>query len=61
VLSGVVGALLARGRDAFDAAVAAVYVHGLAADRLAASRGEEGLLAGDVAQALPDAIRVLRR
>jgi len=60
VLSGVVGALLARGREAFDAAVAAVYVHGLAADRLAASHGEEGLLAGDVAQALPDAIRALR-
>lgn len=60
VLSGVVGALLARGRDAFGAALAAVYVHGLAADRLAAERGEEGLLAGDVVDALPGAIRALR-
>jgi len=57
VLSGIVGALLARGRGAFAAAVAAVYVHGLAADHVAARKGEEGLVAGDVAQAVPEAIR----
>ncbi len=61
VLSGIVGALLARGRDAFTAASAAVYVHGRAADRLAALRGEEGLLAGDVAEALPETLRDLAR
>jgi NAD(P)H-hydrate epimerase len=57
VLSGIVGALLARGRDAFTAAVAAVYVHGLAADQVAARRGEDGMVAGDVVHALPEAIR----
>ncbi|HET7295393.1 MAG TPA: NAD(P)H-hydrate dehydratase [Vicinamibacteria bacterium] len=60
VLSGVVGALLARGREPFTAALAAVYVHGLAADRVAARRGDEGMLAGDVAEALPEALRALR-
>jgi NAD(P)H-hydrate epimerase len=60
VLAGVIGALLARGREAFPAALAAVYVHGLAADLVAAERGVEGLMAGDVAQALPLAIRSLR-
>lgn len=59
VLSGIVGALLARGRDAFSAAVAAVYAHGLAADRVAGRRGEEGILAGDVIDALPETIRSL--
>lgn len=59
VLTGVVAALLARGRDGWSAATSAVYVHGLAADRIAASRGEEGILAGDVAEALPLAIRAL--
>ncbi len=59
VLGGIVGALLARGRDAFPAAVAAVYAHGLAADQVAGRRGEEGMLAGDVAEALPEAIRSL--
>jgi NAD(P)H-hydrate epimerase len=60
VLAGVVGALLARGLGAWQAAVAGVFVHGRAADLLAERRGEEGLLAGDVADALPDAIRSLR-
>jgi NAD(P)H-hydrate epimerase len=61
VLAGAVGALLARGCDAFTAAAAAVYAHGLAADRVAAERGAEGMLAGDVAHALPLAIRSLPR
>jgi NAD(P)H-hydrate epimerase len=60
VLAGVVGALLARGLDAWTAAVAGVFVHGRAGDLLAARRGEEGLLAGELADALPDAIRSLR-
>ncbi len=60
VLAGVVGALLARGQSAWQAAVAGVFAHARAADLLAARRGEEGLLAGDVADALPDAIRSLR-
>jgi NAD(P)H-hydrate epimerase len=59
VLTGIVAALLARGRDAWSAATAAVFVHGLAADRIAASRGEEGILAGDLAEALPLAIDLL--
>jgi NAD(P)H-hydrate epimerase len=60
VLSGAVGALLARKATAFRSALAAVYLHGLAADRIAGSRGEEGILAADVAEALPDAIHALR-
>jgi NAD(P)H-hydrate epimerase len=60
VLAGMIGALLARGCDAWTAATAAVHVHGLAGDRLAAERGEDGLLAGDVADALPRIVRDLR-
>jgi NAD(P)H-hydrate epimerase len=60
VLAGVIGALLARGCAAFAAAAAGAYVHGLAADRRAVERGLEGLLAGDVAAALPGAIRALQ-
>ena len=37
--------------------LAAVYVHGLAADHVAARRGEDGMVAGDVVHALPEAIR----
>jgi NAD(P)H-hydrate epimerase len=48
VLSGIVGALLAEGLPAFEAATAAVWVHGRAADHA----GHAGLLAGDLIPAL---------
>jgi NAD(P)H-hydrate epimerase len=59
VLAGMIGALLARGCDAWTAATAAVYVHGLAGDRAAARLGQEALLAGDLVDALPEALRAL--
>jgi ADP-dependent NAD(P)H-hydrate dehydratase / NAD(P)H-hydrate epimerase len=56
VLAGIVGALVAR-HDAWTAATAGVYVHGLAGDRASARLGgPESLLAGDVVAALPEAI-----
>jgi ADP-dependent NAD(P)H-hydrate dehydratase / NAD(P)H-hydrate epimerase len=59
VLAGIVAALLARGCDAWTAAVAAVFVHGRAGDLAAARTGQESLLAGDVVDALGEAIRSL--
>jgi NAD(P)H-hydrate epimerase len=49
VLSGVVGALAARGLPAFRAAAAGAWLHGRAAD----FAGHEGLVAGDLIDALP--------
>ena len=60
VLTGTVGALLARGLPPFDAARLAAWVHGEAGDRAARELGEDGLLASDVAARLPDALRSLR-
>jgi NAD(P)H-hydrate epimerase len=60
VLAGVVGALLARGLDAWVAATAGVYVHGLAGDIAAARLGEEALVASDLIDSLPEAIRRVR-
>lgn len=60
VLSGVAGSLLAR-HGALLAATAAAFVHARAGDLAAARRGEEGLTAGDLADALPEAIEVVRR
>jgi NAD(P)H-hydrate epimerase len=56
VLTGIVGAFLARGLPALEAARLAAFVHGDAGDRAAASRGEEGLIAGDLIEALPAAV-----
>lgn len=60
VLTGMVGAFLARGLGADAALQTAVYLHGLAGDLAAARVGEEALVAGDVIAALPDAFRSLR-
>jgi len=57
VLSGVLGAFLARGVEAGAALAAAVYLHGLAGDVAAVRVGEESLVAGDVIEALPEAFR----
>jgi NAD(P)H-hydrate epimerase len=60
VLAGIVGALLAR-HGALLAATAGVLVHGRAGDIAARQRGEEGMIAGDVIEALPEAIESIRR
>jgi ADP-dependent NAD(P)H-hydrate dehydratase / NAD(P)H-hydrate epimerase len=54
VLSGVIGALLAKGMDAFTAACAGVRLHALAGAHAAQRlRGPDGVVAGDVVTALP--------
>jgi NAD(P)H-hydrate epimerase len=60
VLTGISGGFLAQGLAPGDALRAAVYVHGLAGDLAAAARGSAGLIAGDVADAVPAALRQLR-
>jgi NAD(P)H-hydrate epimerase len=60
VLTGMVGAFLARGLDAGAALQTAVYLHGRAGDLAAARMGQEALVASDVIAALPDAFRELQ-
>jgi NAD(P)H-hydrate epimerase len=59
VLAGIVGALLGRRLDPWVAATAGVYVHGLAGDSAAERMGMESLVAQDIVDALPEAIRRL--
>lgn len=61
VLSGMIGALLARNLDALDAAVVGVYLHGLAGDILHEEMGDTGLAASDLAEKVPHAIQRVRR
>jgi NAD(P)H-hydrate epimerase len=60
VLSGIIGALLARGLDGWTAAVAGVFLHGAAGDEAAARRGEESLVASDLFDSIPEVLRRLR-
>ncbi|MFN0206773.1 MAG: NAD(P)H-hydrate dehydratase [Planctomycetota bacterium] len=57
VLTGIAAALLARGMDAFEAAVLAAHVHGRAGDLAAGQIGEDGMLATDILERIPAAIR----
>ena len=60
VLSGIIGAYLSKGVDAFHAACAAVYVHAEAGRVAAEEIGEEGVVASDVSERLPHALSRIR-
>lgn len=59
VLTGILGGLLAQHFTPYDAARAAVYAHGRAGDYGAWRRCQAGLLAGDIIEELPYALRDL--
>lgn len=59
VLAGLLAGLLAQGLDPWDAARAAVYIHGRAGDRAAAARSMAAMTAGDIIDALPAELRQL--
>jgi NAD(P)H-hydrate epimerase len=60
VLSGVIGAYLAKGMEPFAAACAGVLVHATAGRLCASEIGAEGVIASDVIAALPRALRHAR-
>jgi len=60
VLTGALGAFLARGLSAWDASRLAVFLHGFAGDAAAARIGEESLIAGEIINELPHAFLALR-
>jgi NAD(P)H-hydrate epimerase len=59
VLTGMVGALLARGIPAFEATCAACWVHGAAGDAAETSLTEHAVSASDVVEAVPGVLRSL--
>jgi len=60
VLAGLLTGLLGQGMETFDAAMTAVYLHGLAGDMAAEMLTQEALIATDIIEALPDAFRFLQ-
>ena len=57
VLTGIIAGLIAQGMPVDVAARGGVYIHGLAADRVARLTAPIGYLATDVMQALPEALQ----
>jgi NAD(P)H-hydrate epimerase len=60
-LSGMVGALLGQHMRPLDALALGVFIHGYAADRVAARVGRIGYLAGDLIDELPATLEALKR
>lgn len=60
VLAGVIGALIARGSPAFEAAVTGVYVHAEAGRWIASELGLSGLAASDLLLVIPRVMQALR-
>lgn len=57
VLTGIIAGLLAQGIAAYEAAQMAVYLHGLAGDKAAKSATEPGMIASDIIEYLPAALK----
>ena len=59
VLTGMCGALLAQGKNAFDCAAAAVYLHGRAGDLAARRLGKISMLPSDIIDEIPNAFMAI--
>ncbi len=57
VLTGIIAALLGQKFSLWDAARFGVYLHGLAGDIAARKKGRVSMIAGDIIQGFPEAIR----
>jgi NAD(P)H-hydrate epimerase len=61
VLTGMIGAFLGQGLDAFNAAKYAVYLHGLAGDLAAKEKTQIGMIASDIIDKIPQTIKLAYR
>ncbi len=61
VLTGMIGGFLAQGLPAMQAACLGVYLHGLAGDIAARELGEASLIAGDVIEKIPQAMKEIQQ
>lgn len=57
VLTGMIAAFLGQGLSAFIAAKYAVYLHGLAGDLAAKEKTQLGMIASDIIEKIPEAIK----
>ncbi|MCM8759996.1 MAG: NAD(P)H-hydrate dehydratase [Candidatus Omnitrophica bacterium] len=61
VLAGIIGSLIVQGFSLWESATMGVYLHGLAGDLAAKKIGEYSLIAGDIIDFLPQAIKKIQK
>jgi NAD(P)H-hydrate epimerase len=61
VLTGMIVGLLAQGLAPWEAACAGTFLHGCAGDLAAADKGPAGLIAGDVIEQIPYALKTVQQ
>lgn len=59
VLTGMICAMIGYGYKHFLAVRLAVYLHGLAGDLAAGEKGEDGMMASDIVEAVPYALKMM--
>jgi len=59
VLTGVIAGFIGQGAEPFAASALGAYFHGLAGDMAAEEKGPLGLIASDLLDKLPEALKAL--
>ena len=59
VLTGIIASFIGQGMEPFNAAMAGVYLHGLAGDMAAKEKGVLSLIATDILNKLPEVLKAL--
>ena len=57
VLTGIIASFVAQGLSPEWAAISAVYIHGKAGDLSAGEKGQIGMIAGDIVENIPHALK----
>lgn len=61
VLTGMIASLIGQGVKPFEASVCAAFLHGGAGDVIASLKGQKGMTASDIIEALPYVIKAVER
>ena len=61
VLTGVIASFLGQGIGAMESAILGVYCHGLAGDLASMKVGEYGIIARDIFEYIPQAIKLIQK
>lgn len=59
VLTGIIASFIGQGLKANEASMAGVYIHGLAGNIASAEKGQVGMIAGDLLESIPYAIKTI--